>query len=139
VVHRLLEHVDAYGTKLAWGTGQTPGVGGWYDIGGRPTVSWALNLGSGSESSRTTLVLYFGAIVKYADPAHIEGLAAQLLTIPPMRDKILDARANDWDKWPSVSVAEFADNPSHVETLFAALTEFAANVQPPSPASTTIG
>ena len=43
LVHALLDHAEEHGSgrRLKWGTGVTPGVGGWYDLDGRDTGCWA--------------------------------------------------------------------------------------------------
>ena len=133
VVHQLLEHVTEKGTKLAWGAGMSPGVGGWYNIAGRPTGCWALSLGDGTPPG-PYLVLNFGDIVKHTTSAHLEGAASQWDAITAFKARLNEARANDWHKWPSIRLADMAEDPNQVEALFAGLDIVSA---PPPPAATS--
>ncbi|MEU4192543.1 hypothetical protein AB0E69_11620 [Kribbella sp. NPDC026611] len=56
LVERLLADVEVRGVRLSWGRGATPGVGGWYDIKGRPTAVWVLNANTDRPSSKAYLV-----------------------------------------------------------------------------------
>ncbi len=134
-VHRLIDHVDQHGTKLAWGTGMAPGVGGWYDLGGRPTGCWALNLGDGTPSYKTTLVLNLGDVVKYTNSEHMEAFASQLEAIPALKSRLEEARALGWKKWPAFPLAALADQPVQIAALFAALDTLA----PPAPTAPSTG
>lgn len=121
VVHRLLEHIDKNGTKLSWGTGLAPGVGGWYVIGGRPTGCWALNLGDGSLSSKQTMVLYLGDIIKYAPPAVLDEVAKKWEAIGALKPRLDEARAADWQKWPNFPLGDIAGDEAQIDALFAGL------------------
>lgn len=132
VVHCLLEHVDAKGMKLSWGSGKNPGVGGWYDLAGRPTGCWVLNLGDGTSSARTAFVLYLRDIVKHTTHEHLEKVAAHLETIPSMKPRLQEARANDWNKWPSIPLADLASDEHQVAALFAGLDALAESSATPT-------
>ena len=126
VVTRLLEHVDQHGVKLAWGSGVAPGVGGWYDLNGRPTGSWALSVGWGNESARPTLVLYLGDVVKYVSPEHMDRFVEPLTVVPAFKEPLRQARAAGWAKWPRIYLHLFADDAAQVDAVFTALDRLAA-------------
>jgi hypothetical protein len=123
LVESLLAHVDAHGTKLSWGRGATPGVGGWYNIAGRPTVVWVLNANNDSPTTKAYMVFYFGDMIPWAGLDRIEAAAAKLQQIPSMKHKVADARASGWKKYPSLYLADVAADPTSKAAVFDAITE----------------
>lgn len=122
LVERVLEHAQTFGAgkRLAWGSGVSAGVGGWYDLDGRPSGCWTLNLGDGAKL-RPHLVVYFGDILKFSDADHVAQFADVLADIPAAKAMVAQARADGWKRWPSFSLAELATQPEQVASLLRAL------------------
>ncbi|MCR6494045.1 hypothetical protein [Cellulomonas sp. P24] len=99
------------------GRGATPGVAGWYSLNGRPTGVWGLNAGAAPPSGRAYVVLNLADLVNHIGTDRIEAAASVLDRIPSFAGKIVEARADDWHKYPSLYLADVATNPVHVETL----------------------
>lgn len=121
LIKRLLTHAETRGTRLSWGRGLTPGVGGWYSIDGRPTGTWVLNLNTESPTTRAYLVFYFGDIVTRTGPERIAAAASLLESIPPLKQKIAEARASEWRKYPSLHIADVASDGAAIDTVFEAI------------------
>jgi len=123
LIEQLLADVDDRGTKLSWGSGASPGVGGWYDIDGRSTVVWVLNTSSESPTTRAYVVFYFGDLFDRAGPDRTEAAAAMLEQVPALKQKIIESRASGWKKYPSLYLADVASNPAAIKTIFEAITK----------------
>jgi len=123
LIEKLLAHAEAHGTKLSWGRGATPGVGGWYSIDGRPTVVWVLNTNSDSPTTKAYMVFYFGDLVPWAGPVRIDAAAAKLEQIPGLKPKIAEARASGWKKYPNLYLSEVASDATSVQAVFDAITK----------------
>ncbi|MFI5706229.1 hypothetical protein [Kribbella sp. NPDC051620] len=121
LIEQLFAHVDTRGTKLAWGSGANPGVGGWYNIDGRSTVVWVLNTSSDSPTTRAHIVFYFADLVGRAGLERMEEAASMLEQIPVLRQKIVDSRASGWKKYPSLYLSDVASNPAAIKTIFDAI------------------
>jgi hypothetical protein len=123
LVDALLKDVDDHGVRLSWGKGVSPGVGGWYRVAGEPVGTWALNLNT--EDSRTGPYLYFffPELSRRLGATRMERVAEALERIGPMREKVADARASGWQKYPSVFLREIADHPDMLDRLFLALAQ----------------
>lgn len=126
MVEALLKDVDDHGSKLSWGKGVTPGVGGWYEIDGQPTGTWALNLNSDSPTTRAYLTLYFSDLVGRLGPDRLERAAHILEQIPSLKPKIDLARSSAWKRYPSLYLADVAGKPEEEQALMAALTDLRA-------------
>lgn len=122
LIQRLFADVDRRGNKLNWGRGGTPGVAGWYVIGGRPTGLWVLNASTESPDSRAYLQFYLGDHLAWTSPEVMELVAAHLEKIPSMKHKIAEARASDWKKYPTMRLEEVAGRTELEQALFDAIT-----------------
>ncbi|MEV6283195.1 hypothetical protein [Kribbella sp. NPDC051770] len=122
LAERLLAHVDEHGSKLAWGSGASPGVGGWYEVNERPTGVWVLNTSSASPTTRPYLVFYFGDLVAHSVTDRLEAAAATLERIPGLRSKIQQTRSSGWKKYPKITLAEALADPAHETAVFDAIT-----------------
>lgn len=131
VVRRLLSHVDDHGVRLSWGRGLTPGVGGWYDIDGRPTGLWVLNLNTESPTTKPYLVFYYADVVGRVGAERVERSAEKLRNIPGMHSKIDAARASNWAKYPSVYLSDAAQHPERIQAIFDAIETLVEMPKPP--------
>ncbi len=120
-MERLLEHVERHGVKLSWGRGVTPGVGGWYRIGGQDTGMWAMNANSPSPATRAYFQFYLGDLVKKIGADVVERAAQVLEQIPALQPKIAEARISGWNKYPSLYLGDIATDPATTEALFRAI------------------
>jgi hypothetical protein len=123
LIERLLAHVDAHGSKLSWGRAATPGVGGWYNVNNSPTVVWVLNTNSDSPTTKAYLVFYFGDLVHSAGPARLEAAAARLEQIPALKQKVAQARASEWKRYPNLYLSDVASDLTLVGAVFDAIKE----------------
>lgn len=82
---------------------------------------WNLNANSESPIARAYLYFYLADHVAIVGSQRVEQAAAHLETIPSMKAKIAEARANDQKKYPSVYLPDVAGTP-HEQALFAAVT-----------------
>ena len=130
LIKRLFADVEKRGDKLSWGKGVTPGVAGWYPIAHRATAVWNLNANSESSTARAYLYFYLADHVAIVGAQRVEKAAEVLETIPSMRAKIAEARANDWKKYPSVYLPDVSGNPAHEEALFEAITVLLESGEP---------
>jgi hypothetical protein len=122
----LLEDVDRRGIKLSWGRGGTPGVGGWYLLGGKPTGMWVLNANSESPTTRAYLVFYLADIAKRLGADRVERAARILQTIPSLETKIAEARVSGWSRYPSLYLGDVASNDAHRQAVFNAIGDLLA-------------
>ncbi|MDQ1656071.1 MAG: hypothetical protein QOD41_1154 [Cryptosporangiaceae bacterium] len=118
---RLLDHAP----KLVWGKGATPGVTAWYELDGQRCPVWYLNANDERPTSRAYLQLYLADIVKRTGAERVERASRILETVPPLKDKIAEARANDWRKYPSLYLGDAAHSQEYTESLLAALSSLA--------------
>lgn len=137
LIKRLFADVEERGEKLSWGKGATPGVAGWYRVGDRPTAVWNVNANSESPTTRAYLYFYLADHFASVETGRVEKAAAVLETIPAMKGKIAEARANDWRKYPSVYLAEVAGHPDREQAIFQAITLLTEPVDPLEPDSGT--
>jgi len=121
LVERLLADVHARGSKLGWGKGVTPGVSGWYTVGAQPAAVWNLNVNSESPTARPYLYFYLADLTKRLTPSDIEQAAALLESIAAMAPKISEARAADWNKYPSVYLPDVVTSSANIEAVFQAI------------------
>jgi hypothetical protein len=122
LIERLLDHARRHGTKLSWGKGLTPGVGAWYSIEGTDKPVWVLNVNSDSPTTRPYLVFYLADLAKTPTGwSGGEAAAQHLETIPAMKAKVETARANDWNKYPSVYLPDVAEEPDSLRAVVDAI------------------
>lgn len=122
LIARLFADVDGHqGGKLNWGKGATPGVAGWYTLAGRPTAVWNLNANTESPTSRAYLYFYLADHVAIVGAEQVAKAGAILESIPSMKAKIDEARANDWMKYPSVYLPDIAGNAAQEAALLGAI------------------
>ena len=126
VIERLLDHARTRGDKFGWGKGATPGVAGWYTIGGTPTAAWIVNIGSESPGSTA----FFDMTMKWIAPRlttaygsleRLEKAAHALSHIPNTTDKIDKARDKDWQTNLKIALTDIADGDGHVEEVISAI------------------
>ena len=129
-MRRLLKHPAEMGGRLSWGKGLTPGVGGWYPIGGSPSAVWILNANSESPTTFAYLSFSLNDIAAKHGPRVVEDLAHHLGRIPALRAKMEQARDAGWSKWPSVRLVDLTSAPENEEALFDALRSLSGEPSP---------
>jgi hypothetical protein len=97
-IEGLLADVRERGVKNGWGRGVTPGVSGWYVVGGLPTPLWNLNVNNDAPTSRAYMYFYLSDLAKRLPAEVIEQVAERLAAIPAMQQKIKVARDAVWNK-----------------------------------------
>ena len=124
---RLFDHVRDHGVRFGWGRAQSPGVSGWYSLGGSPTPVWNANAGGASGNDRAYLYVYLPEVRRRVSPEVFEAFVGSLAAIPAYEAKMDEARVNDYQrKYPQVYIAELLQNPQDVDQLFSALDGLAA-------------
>ena len=121
LLRQLLGHCRSHGVRLSWGKGATPGVSGWYNVGGSPSAVWNVNANNENPSSRAYMYFYLGDLVKRLPADRLEMAAIRLETIPSMTSKIAEARTAGWNKYPSARLAEVVASPDATKAVFDAL------------------
>ena len=121
LIRRLLDDPESKGGRLSWGRGVTPGVGGWYPIGGTVQSAWVLNANNESATTHAYLMFYFADIARKNGEELVERAAAHLEQIPALRPKVQDARAAGWAKWPSVYLPDVVSSKAFEEAVFVAI------------------
>lgn len=121
LIQRLLADARSRGTKLTWGKGVTPGVTGWYPVGGQPSAVWNLNVNSESPTARAYLYFYLTDLVQKLPADTMEHAAQILESVGPLAPKVADARANGWKKYPSVYLADIAESSADITAIFDAI------------------
>lgn len=121
LIQQLLDHLDRHGGRPNWGKGVTPGMSGWYPVGGRQTGLWSVNANSLSTSTKAYMVFYFADLVTRIGPERLERAASKLEGIPSMAAKLREARASGWRKYPSVYLPDVAGDDGMERCIFDAL------------------
>jgi hypothetical protein len=121
LIRRLFDDAESRGGALKWGRGATPGVNAYFDCAGQPTPVWYLNANDERSHTRAYLQLALADLVGRLGPVRVDEAAGLLETIPALKTKIADARANDWRKYPSVYLDQVATDQAAITTLFEAI------------------
>jgi hypothetical protein len=121
LVGRLVEDVHRRGVKLGWGKGATPSVSGWYSVAGQPAVVWNINVNADTPTARAYLYFDLAGLIGRLPADTIEQAGKVLESIPAMAAKIAEARANGWNKYPSVYLADVANTTSDIHSVFKAI------------------
>jgi hypothetical protein len=126
LIRQLLEDVDRRGSRLSWGKGVTPGVAGWYPLGGEPTGVWVLNANNENPATKAYLNFYLPEAARRLGPERVERAAAILSRLPGMETKMAEARAIGWNKYPSLYLRDVASDEHLVEVLLAGISDLLA-------------
>jgi hypothetical protein len=94
-------------------------VTGWYPTAGPPVAVWNLNLNN--VGARSYLYFYLSDLAKRLGTERVERQAALLERIPAMAAKIEEARAQHWNKYPSVYLEQVLELEECASLLFAAI------------------
>ncbi|MGY1665900.1 hypothetical protein [Geodermatophilus sp. SYSU D00696] len=127
LMRRLIEDVESRGLKINPGRGATPGLSGWYVIGGQPTGVWVLNANNDSPKTRSYVVLYLADLLPRLGADRLERVARILERIPALSGKIALARQSQWKKYPSLYLADIAGDLVAEQILFDALADLMAD------------
>jgi hypothetical protein len=120
----LLDHVRRHGVRASFGTGGTPGVGGWYEIDGEDRPVWNYNAGG----PETPGYFYLWADKVPADS--LERAQPILTTIDGYAPKIEHAAEAGWRARPKIRLDDLlVSAPRTSASLIAAIE---AIVEPPA-------
>jgi hypothetical protein len=112
-IESLFAHVDAYGDKLSWGKGASPGVSGWYRISGEPRPVWNLNLNTQNASSGPYIYLYVADIANKFGAEAAELLVSRAARIPAYAARLQETREAEYQKYPSIFLPDLLADPQH--------------------------
>ena len=83
----LLDHVTAKGAKFSWGKSTSPGVSGWYRIGGgEPRPVWTTNTNSGGASPY--IDFYMKTINEKVDAETLSAFVTDVSAIPGLKGQL---------------------------------------------------
>jgi hypothetical protein len=120
LLRKLFDHVTRHGGTFSWGTGASPGVTGWYPIGGVQTPVWNATL-----STEPSKAVFYFILNEYSSRHRfrVEDYAQAVSEIPGLAPLVAESRASEWRKngWVRVSLAEAADNAVLAEQIMATL------------------
>lgn len=122
VVRALCQHVRDHDGDFSWGTGASPGVTGWYKVGGQSTPVWNASLAT--EPSRA--VFYF-ILAEYASrhPERIDRYARAIAALPGLAGRVEAARMTNWKKggWMRIPLSDATTAAPHAGLVWAAIDE----------------
>jgi hypothetical protein len=118
-LERLFQHLKERGDRFSWGRGITPGVSGWYHVGGISTPLWTTNAGNPTTTSHAYLSVYLPNLKLRLTTDRLEDVVATLEGIPALKPKLDEARAADFEgKYPSAYLIDFVNNRDQVRAWF---------------------
>ena len=121
---RLFDHVRLRGERFSWGRGVSPGVSGWYALGGVSSAVWTANAGAPTADGRSTLYFWLPDLRQSTSPGTFDAFVSALEAIPSYAPKMAAARRKNFDgKYPSLIIDDLVNRPSEVEQIFAAIDE----------------
>jgi hypothetical protein len=118
LIWRLVEHASASGAKCIWSQGARPRVSSWYPIAMTRVAVWNLSADIGREAC---LYFYLPELAKRVPAATLERACRVLETIPELADKVVTARAVNWQRCPAVSLSDVIAAPNGLDTIFHAI------------------
>jgi hypothetical protein len=118
LIWRLVEHASVSGAKCIWSQGARPRVSGWYPIAQTRVAVWNLSADIGREAC---LYFYLAELARRVPAATLERACLVLGAIPALTDKIVSARAVNWQRCPAVSLHDVIAAPDGVTTIFEAI------------------
>jgi hypothetical protein len=121
LIERLFTHVEARGGHLKWGSGVTPGMSGWYPIGGVQRPVFNLNVNAESPGRQAYFSLYAADLRNRVGRDKLEASLTVLEGIEVFRTGVAETRAADYVKWPSIFLPAIADDEGRIRTLLRAL------------------
>lgn len=124
ILEELLEHAEQYGSKLSWGKGVTPGVSGWYPVGGTHRAVWTANAGTGTGTSKAYLYLYLPELADLLETSDYEQFVRTLMKIPTFATELLSGK----HKYPSVYLQAVTE--SDINAFTNAVEELASRAHP---------
>jgi hypothetical protein len=110
LVRALLDHVTANGGEFRWGTGATPGMSGWYPVGGSLRPVFNLNLNAAER--KAYLSFYVSDLAKRTTNERLEAFLAQLQQVPAFQKPVTDTRSANYEKWPTSYLPDFVSGGS---------------------------
>jgi hypothetical protein len=118
VVTGLLDHAQGSGARLVSGVGAYPSLIAHYPFAGKYRSTWNLSAHPGG---RPAIWINLGTLINHLDPDTVAAFADDLSKIPPLAHKIDDARAKDYNAWPSVAIDDLAANPGNTVKITQAI------------------
>jgi hypothetical protein len=127
---RLFDHVRDQGGRLSWGRAASPGVSGWYSLGGTPAPVWTANAGGISGNNDAYLYIYLPEVHGRVSEEVFDAFVNDLAAIPAYKAKIDQARASSFQsKYPQVLITDLVRSSDGTEQLFAALDRLIAGTR----------
>lgn len=105
MVNALFNHVRANGGEFRWGSGVTPGMSGWYPVGGSMRPVFNLNLNA--PERQAYLSFYVADLAKQVLNERLEAFLDHLEGVPGFEKAVDAARSVNYRKWPTAYVPEF--------------------------------
>lgn len=123
-VEKLLEHGSQRGDHPFYGSGVTPGMSYYYDLGGQPRSVWALYL----ESPTPKVALNFGTISKWSEEAALNMLG-DLKSNSLLQGRLASVDASDLNKYPTFPVSQVLVDADAQSAFFKSLDDLLAETQ----------
>lgn len=118
LLQRLIAHVNDRGGHFYYGDGASPGMTGYYTIGGQDTPVWNLNL-----SGKGFFYWIFRDFSRKQEAAATERLGEEVAALPGMAAEVARVSRLNWRGWASMLLESAAD---HQEAVLSALSRIAA-------------
>jgi hypothetical protein len=122
VVTALFDHAMKANARLVSGVGAYPSLIAYYPLAGKYPSTWNISAHPGGKPA---LWINLGTLVNHLDPGVVAAFADALSTIPPLARKIDDARAKDYNAWPSIAINDLAADPGNATKVIQAIDELA--------------
>jgi hypothetical protein len=118
LIWRLVEHASVSGATCIWSQGARPRVSSWYPIAKTRVAVWNLSADIGREAC---LYFYLPELAKRVPAVTLEHACLVLQRIPALTDKVVTARAVNWQRCPAVSLPDVIAAPAGLDTIFRAI------------------
>lgn len=108
LVRSLFEHVTAKGGEFRWGSGVTPGMSGWYPVGGSMRPVFNLNLNA--PERKAYLSFYVSDLAKRVANDRLEAFLDRLEQVPGFMGTVAETRSANYEKWPTSYLPDFVNS-----------------------------
>jgi hypothetical protein len=115
-VNKLLTHGSQQGHHPFYGSGATPGMSYYYDLGGQARSVWALYLNVPTPK----VSLNFGNISKWSDAA-VRDMLEELRINPLIASRLESVNSDDLNKYPTIPVSPVLIDAEAQSTFFKAI------------------
>jgi hypothetical protein len=115
-VSKLLTHGSQHGHHPFYGSGTTPGMSYYYDLGGQPRSVWALYLNTPTPK----VSLNFGNISKWSEAA-VKEMLEELRINDLLASRLQSVNSDDLNRYPTIPVSPVLVNAETQSTFFKAI------------------